>query len=78
MEFKINHFMRSFDSLFLFLRREKITLSEDFLFLGVMLLTLYLHLESLGGAYDVKAAFSRALNCSDSAAIDGEALSSNV
>ncbi len=60
MEFRVSHFMESFDKLFLFLRNEKISLSEDFLFLGVMLLTLYLHLESLGGHHDVRAAFLRA------------------
>ncbi len=70
MQFKISHFMESFDSLFLFLRDKRIKLSEDFLFLGVMLLTLYLHLESLGEAYDVRAAFMRALDCPNPSAIN--------
>lgn len=60
MLFKIAHFMESFDNLFRFLCDRRIRLSEDFLFLGVMLLTLYIHLESLGGACDVRAAFLRA------------------
>jgi hypothetical protein len=63
-------YMDSFDSPFLFLRDKKIRLCEDFLFLGIMLLTLYLHLESLGGSYDVKAAFTRALNRPDSSSIN--------
>jgi hypothetical protein len=71
MQFKISQFMESFDSLFLFLRDKRIRLSEDFLFLGIMLLTLYLHLESLGGAYDVRAAFTRALDSSNSPAVNG-------
>jgi hypothetical protein len=57
MHFRVSHFMNSFDSLFLFLKKHKLKLSEDFLFLGVYILTLYLHLESLGQAYDASSAY---------------------
>jgi hypothetical protein len=57
MTFRVSHFMNSFDSLFLFLKKHKLKLSEDFLFLGVYILTLYMHLESLGQAYDASSAY---------------------
>jgi hypothetical protein len=57
MTFRVSHFMNSFDSLFLFLKKHKLKLSEDFLFLGVYILTLYMHLESLGDAFDAASAY---------------------
>jgi hypothetical protein len=55
--FRVAHFTQSFEKLFLFLLKEKIVLPPDFLYLGIYLAGLYLHLEALGGAYDVRQAF---------------------
>lgn len=55
--FRVLHFTQGFEKLFQFLLREKIVLPPDFLYLGVYLASLYLHLESLGGSYDVRQAF---------------------
>lgn len=60
MKFNLDTFQASFKEIFLFLMKKKVKLSTDFLFLGVTLVTLYLHLESLGDSYDVKASFIRA------------------
>lgn len=57
MKFEVSHFMSSFDSLFLFLKKHKLKLSEDFLFLGIYILTLYMHLETLGESFDVCRAY---------------------
>lgn len=57
MKFQVSHFMSSFDNLFMFLKKHKLKLSEDFLFLGIYILTLYLHLETLGEAFDVCRAY---------------------
>ena len=59
MKFEVAHFMRSFDNLFLFLKRNNMKLSEDFLFLGIYILTLYLHLEILDESFDVVDAFNQ-------------------
>jgi hypothetical protein len=58
MKFEVAHFMTSFDNLFIFLKNNKLKLSEDFLFLGIYILTLYLHLEFLGDPFDVVAAYN--------------------
>lgn len=58
MRFEVAHFMTSFDNLFLFLKDKNLKLSEDFLFLGIYILTLYLHLEFLGEPFDVVAAYN--------------------
>jgi predicted unusual protein kinase regulating ubiquinone biosynthesis (AarF/ABC1/UbiB family) len=57
MQFKTSHFMESFDRLFVFLRDQQIRLAPDFLFLGVQLLTLYMHLEKCGESLNVCEAF---------------------
>lgn len=57
-EFKVIHFTESFEKLFRFLTKEKITLPPDFLYLGIYLAGLYLHLEALGGRYDVRRAYA--------------------
>lgn len=67
MEFKVKNFVASFHNLFVFLKDEKIRLSEEFLFLGVLLLTLYLHLEALGESHNVAAAFGRVMSLQSSA-----------
>jgi hypothetical protein len=56
-EFRVKNFTASFERLFQFLLKNKISLSPDFLYLGVYLAGLYLHLEELGGRYDVEAAY---------------------
>lgn len=53
MEFKLASFQESFQNVFSFLMKKKVKLSTDFLILGVMLVTLYLSLEELGGSYPV-------------------------
>lgn len=58
--FSINKFVESFDSLFKFLKKHRLKISEDFLFLGIYLVTLYLHLDKLGVEYDVNSSFRRA------------------
>lgn len=58
MRFEVSHFVQSFDALFLFLKTHKIRVSEEFLFLGIQILTLYMHLEKSGSRYDVARAFA--------------------
>lgn len=57
MSFSIESFMISFDQMFLFLKKHGVKLSGDFLYLGIYLVTLYLHLEKIGKKYDTKSAF---------------------
>lgn len=57
-EFKISHFTESFEKLFQFLIKQKIILPPDFLYLGIYLASLYMHLEELGGSYNVREAFT--------------------
>ena len=57
--FPIKKFVASFDRLFHFLKDNNVKLSGDFLFLGIYLVTLYLHLDHLGQEYDVAASFQR-------------------
>ncbi len=56
-QFKVEHFTENFEKLFQFLLKQKIVLSPDFLYLGIYLASLYIHLEELGGNYDVRRAF---------------------
>lgn len=58
MKFGVTNFMASFDCLFLFLKKQKLRLHEDFLFLGIYILTLYMHLESLNNTFNVYDAYS--------------------
>ncbi len=67
MAFEVRHFVGSFDALFVFLRDQRIRVSEEFLFLGLMILTLYLHLEKRGGIYDVARSYRLASNTPESA-----------
>lgn len=59
IRFETKGFMQSFDKLFSFLKKHRVKISEDFLFLGIYLVTLYLHLDAIGSAYDVTQAFQR-------------------
>ncbi len=59
MEFRLSTFQDSFQNVFSFLMKKKVKLSTDFLILGVMLVTLYLSLEELGGSYPVAEIYKR-------------------
>lgn len=59
-KFEIKSFTSSFERLFQFLIKNDVTLNSDFLFLGVYLASLYTHLQTLGGTYDVREAFLEA------------------
>ena len=59
--FELDHFKASFHSLFLYLKKNKIQLSSDFLFLGIYLVTLYLTLSKIGQPVDVNSCFRRSL-----------------
>ncbi len=59
MEFHLATFQDSFQNVFDFLMKKKVKLSTDFLILGVMLVTLYLSLEELGGNYPVADIYNR-------------------
>lgn len=57
MKFRLATFQQSFQAVFTFLLEKKVHLTTDFLLLGVMLVTLYLSLEELGGEYPVAAIY---------------------
>lgn len=58
--FEVQKFTASFEKLFHFLIQNQISLSSDFFYLGAYLTGLYLHLQKLGGSYDVAQAFQSA------------------
>jgi hypothetical protein len=60
MDFKLSSFQDSFEKVFQFLMLKKVKLETDFLVLGVMLVTLYQSLESLGGKYEVAKIYHQA------------------
>ncbi len=57
MSFNIQEFISSFEDIFQYLIKEKIKIHSEFLFLGIMLGTLYWSLQRIGGTYDVKGIF---------------------
>lgn len=57
MLFNIEDFKRSFINIFHFLLEKKVRMSADFMHLGMMLVTLYLHLEELKKPLSVKEIF---------------------
>jgi hypothetical protein len=59
MSFNLKTFQDSFHNVFDFLMKKKVKLSTDFLILGVMLVTLYLNLEELGGSYPVAEIYKK-------------------
>jgi len=65
MYFKINIFKESFISIFHFLLAKKVRMSADFMYLGMMLVTLYLHLEELDQALPVKEIFLETLSLNE-------------
>lgn len=64
VEFRVASFTDTFHRSFASCRDAGVTLHRDFVALGLYLATLYVHLEELGGAHDVAAAFERARSAS--------------
>ncbi len=60
VKFEMKHFVDSFHQIFDRIFHQHKKLSEDFVYLGIYLVTLYLHLEKNGEALNVRAAFNRA------------------
>jgi hypothetical protein len=60
MSFKLSEFQASFQKIFAFLMEKKVHLTTDFMLLGIMLVTLYLSLEELGGEYPVAKIYHEA------------------
>lgn len=60
MAFNLEAFQKSFQTVFAFLLEKKVKLTTDFLLLGVMLVTLYLSLEEIGGEFAVAEIYHRA------------------
>jgi hypothetical protein len=58
--FKIDKFMNSFQLIFDRIFHQNKKLSEDFVYLGIYLVTLYLHLEEIGEPLNVRESFNRA------------------
>jgi len=57
VEFDVEHFRDTFMQIFEHCKEEGVELHHDFVALGINLATLYEHLGSLGGAYDVRSAY---------------------
>jgi hypothetical protein len=57
VHFDIKEFQGSFHEVFKFCLKEKVTLHKDFIFLGLYLVTLYLHLQKYEQSFDVKKEF---------------------
>jgi len=60
VKFEMKHFVDSFHQIFDHIFTEKKKLSDDFVYLGIYLVTLYLHLEKINRPLDVRASFERA------------------
>lgn len=58
--FRVEDFRQTFHRVFLLCHEAHVTLHPNFVPLGVYLAGLYRHLEQMGGAYDVRAAFLEA------------------
>lgn len=57
VKFEVSKFSESFYELFHFFVTNEVELAKDFIFLGIYLVTLYMHLEELDESFDVRAAF---------------------
>lgn len=57
VKFEVEKFSESFYELFHFFVTNEVELAKDFIFLGIYLVTLYMHLEELEESFDVRAAF---------------------
>ena len=66
VSFEMKHFTDSFHKVFDKIFHQNKQLNEDFVYLGIYLVTLYLHLEKLGGSYNVRRAFMTAQSKVDS------------
>ena len=60
VKFEMNHFVHSFHLIFDRIFHQQKKLSEDFVYLGIYLVTLYLHLGPLETQLDVRKSFFRA------------------
>lgn len=58
VQFQLKDFSRTFHDIFVLCRDQHVRLPAEFLPFGLYLITLYEHLDRLGGAYDVRAAFT--------------------
>ncbi|MBC7712453.1 MAG: hypothetical protein H7177_03895 [Rhizobacter sp.] len=58
--FDMDVFKESFAQIFKTLVKNKIELDKNFLYLGIMLVTLYITLDQIGGSYDVSTLFHEA------------------
>ncbi len=59
VKFKLNDFSESFYELFHFFVENEVELDKDFIFLGIYLVTLYMHLEELDMEFNVREAFNQ-------------------
>lgn len=57
VKFSLEHFKKSFGNIFTTLLKNKIRLDKNFLYLGIMLVTLYISLDAIGGEYNVSKIF---------------------
>jgi predicted unusual protein kinase regulating ubiquinone biosynthesis (AarF/ABC1/UbiB family) len=65
MHFNIEDFKKSFINIFHFLLEKKVKMSADFMYLGMMLVTLYLHLEELKIPLSVKEIFTQVMQLNE-------------
>lgn len=61
VRFNLEHFQKSFSAIFKTLLKNKIKLDKNFLYLGLMLVTLYMALDEIGGEYDVAEIFNKVI-----------------
>lgn len=70
--YSLSEFRDTFHQVFIKCRDAKAALHPDFVTLGVMLATLYDHLETLGGTYDVQGAYLDSTALVAEAVVDGD------
>jgi len=71
VEFRTDDFQKTFSEVLRVATSQEVRIHPDFVGLGIYLTALYEHLEELGGAYDVAAAYHaarRSASCGESAA----------
>lgn len=59
VKFEISKFTESFYEIFHFFIEEEVRLQKDFIFFGIYLVTLYMHLEQFDEHYDVRSIFEQ-------------------
>lgn len=62
VRFSVREFQGRFQDIFRACKAARVQMHPDFVALGIGLATLYEHLEKLGGIFDVRAAFQRAVS----------------